>query len=229
MEIKEERAGDVLVLAPDGDLNAGEECHALEQRLGAALSSGARYLVVDCASVGHLTSAALRALLLTSRKLARLKGRLVLCGMTPKVQQAFAISGFDRDFTVVPARDEAVSRAQQAGTASASPKPSRGEEAAPVSATPPVPDVPAAVHPPVPAAAVPPPVAAAPAPPATVAPAAPVVATPPDSRPALAARLLAALASAPGQPAPAPPPASPAADRDALADALLRALAARPA
>jgi anti-sigma B factor antagonist len=108
MEIREERAGDALVLAPDGNLSTGEDCHALENRLSAALTAGNRFLVVDCARVGHLTSPALRALLLAARKLTRASGRLVLCGMTAKVQKAFSISGFDRDFSVVPDRETAL-------------------------------------------------------------------------------------------------------------------------
>ncbi len=108
MDIREERAGDVLVLSPDGDLGSPEDSRALEQQLARALSAGSLFVVLDCGRVGHVTSAAIRALLLASRKLARAKGRLVLCAMTPKVQKAFSLSGFDRDFAVVAVRDEAV-------------------------------------------------------------------------------------------------------------------------
>ena len=111
MEIREERAGDVLVLLPDGDLSTGEDCRALEQNLARVLSGGTLLVVLDFSRVGRLTSPALRALLLASRKLARAKGRLVLCGMTAKVQKAFSLSGFDRDFSVVAEREAAVLRA----------------------------------------------------------------------------------------------------------------------
>lgn len=108
MEIRELREGDVLVFAPDGSLAGSEETSALETRLVAVLKAGTLLLVIDCTSVGQLTSAAIRVLLLTSRKLGRTGGRLVLCGMNTKVKKAFSISGFDKDFTVVETRGEAL-------------------------------------------------------------------------------------------------------------------------
>ena len=111
MEIKEAREGDVLVLTPDGNLITGEECAVLEGKLAGVPASTGKAVVLDCAAVGQLTSPALRALLLASRKLTLAKGRLVICSVNAKVRKAFAISGFDRDFTVVATREEAVQRA----------------------------------------------------------------------------------------------------------------------
>jgi anti-anti-sigma factor len=113
MEIRESREGDVLVLAPDGSLAGTEETSALEVRLAAALKGGTRLLVMDCAGVGQMASTAIRALLQTSRKLGRGQGRLVLCRMNAKVQKAFSVSGFDKDFTVVPTLDEALQRVNE--------------------------------------------------------------------------------------------------------------------
>lgn len=110
MEYRESREGDVLVLAPDGSLAGMEETSALEARLAAALKGGTRLLVMDCAGVGQMASSAIRALLQTSRKLGRGQGRLVLCRMNAKVQKAFSVSGFDKDFTVVTTLEEALGR-----------------------------------------------------------------------------------------------------------------------
>jgi anti-anti-sigma factor len=220
MEIREEMAGEVLVLAPDGDLSAAENCHALEQRLSAAVSAGTRLVVVDCAQVGHLTSPALRALLLTSRKLARAGGRLVLCGMTAKVQKAFAISGFDRDFSVVPARHDAIGTAREpparpaAAKASAKPAPALAAREAAI---------------PSPASSAAPAPSAASAPPAPSA--APASGASPDPRLAVALRLLVALGSAAADAAPRADATSPdaAAARDRLVAALVRAFDVHPA
>ena len=236
MEIKEERAGDVLVLAPDGNLSTGEECHALDERLSAALGAGARFLVVDFAHVGHLTAASLRALLLASRKLARQKGRIVLCRMTPKVQKAFSISGFDRDFTVLPTREAAVTVVLQPAAAPAG----RAAGRKPAAAAP-APDVPSAETPPPPgsqpqappqaAPATPPPQAAQPNISAPAAARRSTAADPASEHAlALAARLLAALGAPPGSsPLPAAAPPSPDAAHHALAAALVHALDAQPA
>jgi anti-anti-sigma factor len=243
MDIKEERDGEIFVLSPDGDLSSGEDCHALERRLAAVLATGARYVVVDCARVGHLTSPALRALLLASRKLARVEGRLVLCGMTSKVQKAFAISGFDRDFSVSVQREDAgrlvlepLPRAGRART----PGGRRGAAASPQlpAATP---DAPAAVEAPTPETAAQPlapaepqvssGLAAAPPAPASPVPApapAPAAPLPPDPRLVAADRLLAALvADGSSDTSPAVPlPPDRAASLGALADTLLRAVSA---
>lgn len=120
MTIHEDVRGDVLVLAPDGALTDTEDVAALETRLAAAVKAKTRAIVVDGAGVNELTSPAIRVLLMATRKLARAKGRLVLCALTPKVQRAFALAGFDRDFTVVPTREDAVRTAlQPAGTPAA--------------------------------------------------------------------------------------------------------------
>jgi anti-anti-sigma factor len=110
MEIREFREGDVLVLAPDGSVTGSEETNAVEVKLGSSLKAGFRLLVLDCSVVGQLTSAAIRVLLQTSKKLDRTEGRLVLCAMNPKLTKAFSISGFDKDFTVVGTRQEALVR-----------------------------------------------------------------------------------------------------------------------
>jgi anti-anti-sigma factor len=114
MDFRESREGDVVVIWPDGSLAGAEETSALESKLAAVQKAGARQFVIDCSGVGQLTSAAIRVLLLTTRKLGRSQGRLVLCGMNAKVRKAFAISGFDKDFTILATREEAVQRVVEA-------------------------------------------------------------------------------------------------------------------
>jgi hypothetical protein len=66
--------------------------------------------VVDGSKVGQIGSGAMRVLLLVGRKLKPLGGRLVLCALSDHVRQGFAISGFDRDFTIVSRQETAVTR-----------------------------------------------------------------------------------------------------------------------
>jgi len=117
MEIREVREGDVVVLSPDGNLAGGEETSARESKLAAVQQGGARQLVIDCTSVGQLTSVAVRALLHASGKLGRAQGRLVLYGTNAKVRKAFAISGFDKDFAIVATREEALAAVLQPSAA----------------------------------------------------------------------------------------------------------------
>jgi anti-anti-sigma factor len=197
MDIRASKEGEAILLAPDGSLAGAEETSALEAKLAAVHKAGARQLVVDCTRVGTLTSAAIRALLLSARKLTRAQGRLVLFGMNAKVKKAFAISGFDQDFTVVDTRDEALRRvAEPVQPVAQAPKPT-------VVAAPPVADVPPA------------PALAPAAPPASVR------APGPDSAPAPTRAPRPDPAPAP----PVSPPA--ADPREVLANSLLEALGVR--
>jgi anti-anti-sigma factor len=218
MEIREFREGDVLVLAPDGSLAGSDETGALETKMGAALKAGTRLLVVDCAGVGQLTSAAIRALLQASRKLGRTAGRLVLCGMNAKVQKAFSISGFDKDFTVVATREEALRRVTQP----VRPVPSRTAAASPAKGAVGVEPIPVVQE--APQVAVQPSPVAKDLAPASVAPAQAPSPPAPDPREAMAAALLDALGVHPGvaRSGSAAPPGL-----DALANGVLAALRAR--
>jgi anti-anti-sigma factor len=110
MEIRESKEGDVVMLSLEGSVRGSEETNALETSLASTLKAGARLLVVDCAGAGQLTSGAVRVLLSTSRRLDRAGGRLVLCGVAGKLKKAFSVSGVDKDFIVVPTREEGLQR-----------------------------------------------------------------------------------------------------------------------
>ncbi len=224
MEIHESREGDVLVLAPDGTVAGLEEISVLETKLGEAVKSGFRQLVLDCAAVGHLSSAAIRVLLLTSRKVERTDGRLVLFAMNAKLAKAFSVAGFDRDFTVVGTREEALRRVFEPVPRRPSRRKSTGSHAAAAPpADAPVDSPPAAVE-------------AAPAAPAAPVPAmqvepvlpvaspvsASVVPETPDLRDTLATALLEALGV--HQPPGAGAARAARADLEAVADGLIAAL-----
>lgn len=116
MDIEETRQGEIVILAPSGSLNA-QTAAKLEQKLVSLLTSRVCLLVVDFKEVDYVASAALRVLLMVGRKLAPPRGRFVLCTMSEDVRKVFTISGFDRDFTIVRSRGEAVEEAAAAAVA----------------------------------------------------------------------------------------------------------------
>ena len=65
MEIEEIRQGDVLVLAPQGKLDAAAE-GVFEKKLKALLDEQVRFVVVDFGKVDYVSGGALRALWATS-------------------------------------------------------------------------------------------------------------------------------------------------------------------
>ncbi len=122
MEIAETKDCQVTILAPTGSLNT-QTSPKLEQKLVAVLADKGRLIVIDFKGVDYLSSAALRVLLLITRRLAKVHGRLLLCALSDDLKKVFAVSGFDRDFTIVAARGEAVAMA------AATPAPPAGAEA----------------------------------------------------------------------------------------------------
>jgi len=160
VEISESRDGEVNILAPKGSLNT-QTSPRLEEKLSALLADKGRLVVIDFKAVDYLSSAALRVLLMVTRRLARVHGQLVLCAMSEDLKKVFAISGFDRDFTILATRGEAVAVAAATPPPPAEPearaggaKP-RAAEARPAAQTPPLPEPAPKAEPPAPAVAEP--------------------------------------------------------------------------
>jgi len=110
VDIEEVKEGEVTILAPSEGLNT-QTCAPFEKKLLAVLDAKARLIVVDMKKVDYLSSAALRVLLMVTRRLVRGGGKLVISGLRDEVRKVFSISGFDRDFAIVGARADAVALA----------------------------------------------------------------------------------------------------------------------
>lgn len=192
MEFVCTKFGDTMIVAPKGSINT-ESSPKLEKKLHELQAAGDKRLVVDFADVEYISSAGLRVLLMTARRLKVGHGALALCSMNPGVAKVFALCGFERDFTIVGGRDEAVSRVSAAATASTPPvaatpvaQPAGQPSATPSSVTPP----PAA-----PAPVAPPPTAPVPVPAATPARGAPKAAAATKAAPPVVAAAQRALAA----------------------------------
>ncbi len=107
MEIRTQQAGDVLVVALEGELDAywAEET---EQQLWACLEQGHYRLVLDLSRLVYLSSAGLRVLLRFHQRITSLGGDLALAALQPFVQEVLATSGFDRTLPVFEAVDQAL-------------------------------------------------------------------------------------------------------------------------
>jgi anti-sigma B factor antagonist len=110
MEIKEEKAGNILTLAIGGRLDAASARPA-EERLLQAIESGERRLVLDLQALEYVASVGLRSLMTAAKRMKGVEGRIVVCGLRPAIRQVFEIAGFDRLFESFPTREEAI-RAQ---------------------------------------------------------------------------------------------------------------------
>jgi len=65
------------------------------------VEEGARLLVMDLGAVDFVSSAGLRVVLATAKRLKPLGGGVAICNLAPGVQEVFRISGFARLMPVV--------------------------------------------------------------------------------------------------------------------------------
>ncbi len=92
MDIETKTEGDVTVLEFVGNLDTNTSPDAKE-KLDEVLDGGATKLLVDFTRLDYVSSAGLRILLATAKRL-RGSGELRLCALNETVQEIFDISGF---------------------------------------------------------------------------------------------------------------------------------------
>jgi len=111
VEIHEEKKGDVLVLFFKGKLDAISSPSA-EKKIFECVNAGNHKLVFDFSGIDYLSSAGLRVLLSTRKKLKALAGVLLLSSVTSNVMDVFVISGFDHVLEIAPTTDDAIKKIQ---------------------------------------------------------------------------------------------------------------------
>ena len=94
-EIGESREGEVLVLTPVGRIDSSV-ARDFEDFLSRRVAEGNKHIVVDFSTLTFISSAGMRVLLLTAKKIRVQKGSLYLCNMRDSIREIFSISGFDR-------------------------------------------------------------------------------------------------------------------------------------
>jgi anti-sigma B factor antagonist len=82
-----------------------------EKKVFDAIDGGAVRLIVDCEKLDYITSAGLRVLNKTAKRLKTEKGSIVLCSMEDYVREVFEIAGFDTFLPIVAGLPEAIAKA----------------------------------------------------------------------------------------------------------------------
>lgn len=109
MELGEETKGDVLIVTIKGRLDAISSPTA-EKHVFELINNGANKVVLDLRNVDYLSSAGMRMLLSTTKKLKGQSGKLVLASVTPNVMDVLKISGFDHVLDIAGTREEALKK-----------------------------------------------------------------------------------------------------------------------
>jgi len=79
-----------------------------EQLCTDLLTQGEIFLVADFDQVAYVSSAGLRSVLATAKRLKAVGGRIALCGLQPMVEQIFSLSGFTSIIPIFKTADEAL-------------------------------------------------------------------------------------------------------------------------
>ena len=98
----------VTLLAMEGNLDTNTSVDA-QDHINGLIDDGAAKLVVDFEKVDFVSSAGLRVLLATAKKLGGVGGSLRICGLNETVAEVFEISGFSTILNVFPSESEALS------------------------------------------------------------------------------------------------------------------------
>ncbi len=112
MQMQAKKNNGLTIFIVTGRLNA-QTAPAAEDTLAEAIDAGASRIVLNLAGVDLITSAGLRILAATSKKLSRQNGKLVLCELQPAVLHIFEISGLLTIFLVAGTEAEAQSLAMR--------------------------------------------------------------------------------------------------------------------
>lgn len=108
VQIKEEKSGEILILRLKGRLDAISTPNT-EKKVFDFINKGQYKLVLDFSGVDYISSAGMRMLLSTSKKLKGMSGgHLVIYGITDHVMDIFKMSGFDHVLELSETEQEAL-------------------------------------------------------------------------------------------------------------------------
>ncbi len=94
MNTAESKEGTVLILSPEGRLDA-QSAPTLQNQIVERVEAGEHLILLDLEKLEYISSAGLRVILVAAKKLKELNGRIVVCSLSEGVREVFRISGFD--------------------------------------------------------------------------------------------------------------------------------------
>ena len=111
MNLTDETKNGVLVLAPQGHIDSRTSSEFEQAVVAHAIGpEGATQVVMNFAGLDYINSTGLRVLVLLAKRLAGVKGKLVLCEMKEHILEVFKISGFHQILTIVDTEADALRR-----------------------------------------------------------------------------------------------------------------------
>ncbi len=93
MEINLKEINEITVVQLSGELDSNTSPEA-ESAINEKLKSGVKKMIVNFIDLDYISSAGLRVMLATAKKITAKDGELVICGLNEVVQEVFDMSGF---------------------------------------------------------------------------------------------------------------------------------------
>jgi anti-anti-sigma factor len=110
MELNTRKEQDVAVIAVKGRVDA-VTAPQFEKHLSGLIEAGELFLLIDLSDLEYISSAGLRTILATAKRLKTIQGELLFAGLRGPVEEVFKISGFHTIFKVYETTTAALTRA----------------------------------------------------------------------------------------------------------------------
>jgi len=101
------RVNGAVVLRVVGRVD-GETAPELDRVCQQWLAPDDSHMILDFTEVAYISSAGLSSVLRAGKEMDRQGGRLLICGLSDRLRQLFAFSGFDTLFPVFETREAAI-------------------------------------------------------------------------------------------------------------------------
>ncbi len=107
MEVTVKEVNEVNVMSFEGNLDTNTAPQAQAQ-IDQLIDGGSSKILINFDNLNYISSAGLRVLLATAKKLKASSGGLKICGLNETVQEVFDISGLSSILSVVATEEDAL-------------------------------------------------------------------------------------------------------------------------
>ncbi len=107
MEVSTKIENGTLVAAVSGRID-GTNAKQFEDALLGEIGESSSKVVLDLEELAYVSSAGLRVILVVAKKLKQADSDLLICSLSPAVNEIFTVSGFDRILSTFRSRSDAL-------------------------------------------------------------------------------------------------------------------------
>ena len=107
MDVTTERQDGVLSVQVGGRID-GASASEFEEAIRTSIEESDRAVIVDFEKLVYISSAGLRAILLTAKSLDNRNAKFALCSLSDQIREIFEISGFEKIITTHSSKAEAL-------------------------------------------------------------------------------------------------------------------------